>query len=328
MRPVRKRFLHWLAAGALALLGACGGGSDSGGSAGGGNAGAGANVPSSPALTNVQEVTVDAGPANAVNALFTSVTVCPPNASSGCAVIDHVLVDTGSSGLRLLSSAVPAALRQSLPAQPAANGNALVECTQFADGYSWGPVRLAGIKLGGETIASLPIQLIGDPAFPTVPSACSATGPSENTVTEFGANGVLGLGHSQEDCGAGCAQSAASGFYYACGMAGCSSTSAATALQVRQPVTLLAKDNNGIVLRLPTPPAEGTVSLTGSLIFGIGTQSNNALGTARVLTVDPGTGSLAISIDGRVYPTRFLDSGSNGLFFPSPGTPICDSKFY
>src|SRR3954471_11705643 len=77
---------------------------------------------------NVQPIVVNAGPANNyANGLFTSVTVCVPGTSS-CQTIDGVLVDTGSSGLRLLSSV----LTLSLP-QQTSNGNPVVECNQFVD---------------------------------------------------------------------------------------------------------------------------------------------------------------------------------------------------
>lgn len=327
----------WLLSICLSLMiTACGGGgSDSNSPAPAGtntsasaSSGPGPGASQTAALTNFQDVVVEAGSSNGINGLYTSVTVCAPANPGNCAIIDRILVDTGSTGLRLLSSTLPTALRQALPLQNAASGNALVECTQFADGYSWGPVRLAGMKLGGETISSVPIQVIGDPAYPTVPSDCSSTGPSENTVAEFGSNGVLGVGNFEQDCGIGCAQNAMAGFYYSCGASGCVNTVAATALQVRQPVTLLAKDNNGVVVRLPAPPAEGAVSLAGTLIFGIGTQTNNGLGTARVVTLNPSTGTLPITVNGITYANSFLDSGSNALFFPSPGTPVCHTSFY
>jgi hypothetical protein len=335
MRPLRSLRISLprriCAAGLALVLAACGGGggADSGGSnaaAGGNTSGGSSGSSGSAGLTNFQDLVVDAGPANGVNALFTTVTVCATTDATNCKTVDHVLVDTGSTGLRLLSSVLPASLK--LASQNAANGNPLVECTQFADGYSWGPVRLASLKLGGETIASLPIQVIGDPAFGSVPTACSSTGPAENTVADFGANGVLGVGNFAEDCGAACAQSAIAGFYYACGASGCSATTVPTAQQVRHPVTLLAKNNNGVLLRLPAPPSEGAVSLAGTMIFGIGTDTNNGLGGARVLAVDASSGTLSVSINGTAYANSFLDSGSNALFFPSPGTPVCDSHFY
>src|ERR1700680_3256566 len=85
---------------------------------------------------NVQPLSVNAGPANNyANGIFTSVTVCVPGSASSCQTMDGVLVDTGSIGLRVLSSA----LTLTLP-QQTANGNPVVECLQFQDGFVWGRV--------------------------------------------------------------------------------------------------------------------------------------------------------------------------------------------
>ncbi|MES2831740.1 MAG: DUF3443 domain-containing protein [Pseudomonadota bacterium] len=303
----------------LVLAGCGGGGSDRPSVAPG--------MPTAPVLTNFQQVVVQGGPTNGVNLPYTSVTICPPDGSSACQVIDNVLVDTASTGFRVLSSVLPPAFR--LPQQAAGDGiSALVECTQFADGYSWGPVKAATIVLAGETLRDVPIQVIGDPAFPNVPTDCSSSGPSENTVLEFGSNAILGVGSFIHDCGQACAQRAIPGTYYACSVVGCTPTRVDVEQQVRHPVTMLAKNNNGVVLRLPAVPQEGALTATGTLFFGIGTESNNGLGEATVYTVDPFTATLSASINGLIYPNSFLDSGSNGLFFPSRSIPVCRSGFY
>ena len=70
----------------------------------------------SPAGSNVLPVVVNGGPTNnALNQLFATVTICAPG-SSACQTIGGVLVDTGSVGLRLLSSAVTLALPQQMGA--------------------------------------------------------------------------------------------------------------------------------------------------------------------------------------------------------------------
>ena len=154
---------------------------------------------------NVQSVIVEQGPGGFANILFTSVTICAPGASSNCQTVDHIQVDTGSSGLRIIASVLSPAL--ALRQQTDASGNPVVECAQFVDGFSWGPVKIADVRLAGEVAASVPIQVIGDPAFTNVPASCSNTGPPENTVDAFGANGVLGIGLFVQDCGDVCAQS-------------------------------------------------------------------------------------------------------------------------
>ena len=48
------------------------------------------------------------------------------------------------------------------------------------------------------------------------------------------------------------------------------------AQQVVNPVTKFAVNNNGVIVQLP-PVTTSAASATGTLVFGIGTQSNNTL---------------------------------------------------
>ncbi|MBC7513907.1 MAG: DUF3443 family protein [Herminiimonas sp.] len=294
---------------------ACGGG-------GGGDSGTAPPVASTPA--NLQALTVGPGPGNGINHVYTSVVVCTPGDTASCRTIDRILVDTGSVGLRLLASVVPVSLRL---AQRTTGSAALVECTQFADGFSWGPVKTADIRLGGETLRSVAIQVIGDPAYAAVPADCSATGTAENSVDTFGSNGVLGVGNFADDCGDICARSTAAGVYYACTAFGCNGTTVPQAQQLQHPATLMVTHNNGVIVRLPGVDADGAVGVTGSLVFGIGTETNNGLGAARVYTVDPFTGTLPVTANGITFAASFVDSGSNATFFPST-LPPCSRAFY
>jgi Protein of unknown function (DUF3443) len=289
--------------GALCLSAiACGGG--------GGSGGVGVTPPPPP-TSNVASVIVDQGPnGTSVNTLFTSVTVCVPGSTTSCQTIDHIQVDTGSYGLRILAAPV---LTLTLPVETLPNGSSLAECTQFVDGYSWGPVALADVQIAGEIASSVPVQVIGDTRFPTVPSQCSGTGGiQEDTVATFGANGILGIGPFKLDCG-DCDTNATRGFYYACATT-CVETTVPTTLQVPNPVTHFAADNNGTIIVLPAVASAGAVTLTGSLIFGIDTQSNNASGTQTVLTTD-GNAQLLMTFKGQALANSFIDSGSNGIYF-------------
>jgi hypothetical protein len=290
-------------------LGGCGGG-------GGGGGGGG-----TPTTQNVQPISVDAGPASIVNIVFVSVVVCAPGSSVNCQTIDHVQVDTGSSGLRLLSSVISPAL--SLPQQVDANGNPLVECVQFVDGFSWGPVKQADMQVAGEKANSLAVQIIGDPAFPMIPASCSNSGPPENTVPAFGANGLLGVGLFLQDCGSACAQEAIPGAYYSCPASGCSPTPLAVDRQLQNPVALFSVDNNGTIIELPSVPTTGAATVAGSLIFGIGTQANNGLGSAKVLATDPNMGYIVTLFGGQNYATSYIDSGSSLFFVGTDLYPLC-----
>ncbi len=312
------------------LLAACGGGgggggggsSGTGGGTGGGD-GDGAAVYAEPVSgANVVGLVVDRGPTGKyVNGLFTTVTICQPN-SSVCQDIDHVLVDTGSYGLRLMAEVVTL----NLPQQNNGSGVPLAECAQFVSGYTWGGVHLADVTLGGERAASLPIQIIGDTRYPTVPVSCASSGGSLNSVQAFGVNGILGVGTGQEDCPS-CATSAVPGAYYACAQGGsCSQTTVPLSLQVKNPIAAFAVNNNGSFIRLPAVPASGSIQAYGYLVFGIGTQSNNALGQARVLTTSE-YGIFTTSYKNGIYPASFIDSGSNGLFFDDPTIPVCSGWY-
>jgi hypothetical protein len=274
----------------------------------------------------VQAITVDPGPASVINLAFVSVTICAPGSTTSCQTIDHIQLDTGSSGLRILSSVLTSSV--SLPQQTDASGNPIVECMQFADGFSWGPVKLADVKIAGEQASAIPIHIIGDPQFPTVPSACSSVGPAENTVQAFGANGILGVGLFQQDCGSFCTTNTSAGLYYVCPPSGCHASVASLAQQPPNPVAMFSADNNGVLIQMPSLPAVGAATASGSLIFGIGTQTNNGLGTATVFTVNPNTGFFTTTYKGLALSKSFIDSGSNGFFLPDPGIPICSSGFY
>jgi hypothetical protein len=268
----------------------------------------------------VQAISVTTGPAAAVGApevdiAYTSVTICVPGSTTQCQTIDGMLVDTGSSGVRVLSSA----LTLSLPQQKDSNGNPIVECAEFEDGESWGPVQTADISMAGEKASSLPIEVIGSPSFSNVPTGCSSLGPVEDDLASFGANGIVGVGNTVQDCGDACAVSVSSGqnvgLYYTCPATGCEVTAQADAQQVSNPVASFATDNNGVIIELPQ--ASGSeASLNGSMIFGIGTQSNNGLGSATVYTIDPNTGNITTTFNGQTYTDgAFLDSGSNAIYF-------------
>ena len=298
------------------------GAAGNGGGGGGTSGGAGTS-----ASNNVVPVIVDRGPNDigTADVPFISVTVCVPGTTT-CATIDHVSVDTGSTGLRLIASALPSNLK--LP-QQMTGGNPETECFTFADGYVWGSVRLADLKLGGESARNMQLQLIGDPAYPTVPSDCQATGTPENTIADFGANGIIGISQSPQDCGTFCTKAAGTG-YYSCRGTTCTGVAMPVANQLANPVTLFDVDNNGVVLTFPTVPETGAATLSGTLTFGVGTQANNALGNARTLTVD--TDNLLTTVYGGVtMSASFIDSGTNFLAFNDTSITRCkgqDAGFY
>jgi hypothetical protein len=305
----------------LTLVTACGGG---------GNTPAPTISTSPPALNNVIKVSVDGGPANSgsnVNRLYLDVTICSPGSSTHCQTIDHVLVDTGSAGLRLLSSVITPGLN--LGRLTGTGGFALLNCVQFVDNtFAWGPVATADIVLGGKTAASVPIQIIADPVFDRPAAACAVGGTAIDTLAVLGATGIIGLGLLKEDCGAACVATAHNGSYYTCTDASCTTTKGATAviaMQLKNPVSMFASDNNGVLIDLPAVSPDGASSLNGSLIFGINTQANNQLTSGRVLTTDA-AGNFSTLLAGQNLNTSFIDSGSNGNYFDSATIPPCSGR--
>ena len=251
---------------------------------------------------------------NYVDAAFVSVTVCVPGTST-CQTIDDVLVDTGSSGLRILSSALTTVM---LPQQKAPNGDPVAECLTFLGSFTWGPVETADVQIGGEKAGSVPIQVLSDTEF-KIPSGCTSSGfHSADTLSTLGANGIVGVGLFAQDCGSACEQpvqagSINPGWYYECPSSGtCQAIAVSLAQQVVNPVVLFPSDNNGVIIELPALSG-ATATVNGSLVFGIGTQSNNGLGGATIYTA-PGF-EFTTTFNNHAYPGSFIDSGSNGYFF-------------
>jgi len=319
---VRGLFVIALFAASLLTAGCGGGGGTPAGvvvGAGGGGGGTAANV---------QSISVNGGPLVSQgsiypNGAFTSVTICVPGTAS-CQVIDDVLVDTGSYGLRLLASQVTL----SLPTLSSSAG-AEMNCVSFVDlSYLWGPVAVADIKLGTkEVAASTPLQLIS--ADTNVPTSCSNGGTTDDdTVATLGANGILGVGPEPNDCGPACdpadTNTPPTGDpYYTCTSSTCTAALVAQADQVTNPVVLFT-DNNGVVVELPATSGEAEATLSGSLIFGINTQSNNQLTATNVFSLDQFDNFTVIfPTNGPALTSSFIDSGSNGYFFPDSNIPNC-----
>ena len=307
-----------LAVALIAVASSCGGGST--GSVSGNSSGGTGTT------NNVAQLIVDAGPdgIGTTDLAFTTVTVCVPGTST-CQTIDHVQVDTGSEGLRILSSV----LTLPLP-QQTSGGNSAFECTQFADlTFLWGPIATADIQVAGESAKSVPVQIINPAtASPAAPPDCSNQQfAQDSTIFDLGANAMLGIGSFRQDCGNACALSAIPGTYYSCNSTGCGNATQSLSTQVQNPVWMFASDNNGVILQLPAIPDTGRATASGSLIFGIGTQSNNGLGSATVLPVDSTFANFTVQFQGTTFTdVNFFDSGSNGYFFLDSAT-LTNSPF-
>jgi hypothetical protein len=201
------------------------------------------------------------------------------------------------------------------------------------DGTAWGPILSADIKINGEVASALPMQAIGENAYPMPTGGACASGPAITDLQSLMANGIIGVGIYQQDCGTACTQTSGNpGIYFACTSnkaGGCKATTVPLDSQVWNPIVKFPVDNNGIVIQLPSVPANGAASLTGKLVFGIGTQSNNGLGSATVITPvdDYGNIGTTFPVGGTKY-TGFVDSGTNTYTFldsATSGLALCTS---
>jgi hypothetical protein len=386
-----RRILTGLAAALAAIaLAACGGGGGGGStSAGGGGGGQtitqqiaaceqGLGTTNPGTYANQMPVLLDGGPCayftpsgassasvqqvGSLNQPFTTVTVCVPGAAQGsnsCLTVDHVLIDTGSFGLRLVSdpnNSTTSSFLASLPGVTV-SGSQVYECAPFASGVSWGSVRSADIYIGGEKstalapIGGVSIHVIGD-SEGNIPGACTsqaAGGTTQDTVDTLSANGVLGVGLFLSDCGSTCTTSGNS-FYFNCPSSGCVSAGVPASQQVANPVSFFGADNNGVILSIGAlASGSGAVTLSGTLTFGINTQSGSSTEAANQTaaslnayladqcgnfsTFITSLNGTAIANSDPINATQgtncasttvvqaslsFIDSGSNGVFFPIP----------
>jgi hypothetical protein len=298
----------------FALITGCGGG--------GGSADAipppGGGAPSAPLAANSFPVTVNGALCSSnsfLNKACVTVTICEPGTST-CQTISDILLDTASYGLRVFTQAIAIPLPQ-----VTIGTGALAECVQFGGGFSdWGPVRMASVILGGEPAVQVPIHVV-DSTFGSPPPACRNAERSPSTA---GYNGILGLGFFPEDCGPICATVAGNGLYYVCDGAGCTGTAVPLSSQVQNPASSLPLDNNGVIVQFPGVSSTGSPSVDGLVLLGIGTRSNNVPSGVTAYPANQ-VGDFTTIFNGVPF-AGFLDTGSNGLFFPSSGVlPNCAS---
>ncbi len=319
-----------------------------------------------PSAADTVTVNVNLGlTGNYDNGIFTSVTVCAPGSSTNCTTIPNVLVDTGSVGLRLLGSdaqGVSAAQVGNLgltQVTDPSSGEPEYECVQFGDlSYTWGPVQLATVTVGGETSSHLPgvaantgipIQVITTAATPqtiqvgtgtannpclTVPGSNDETftgGPDDDTVAVLGANGILGIGNFSQDCvlaTTNYCSSEVTGMYMGFNAStgeGIVDGTTPEGDQVWNFVSALPTDNNGTQISLPSVAANGSATASGTLTFGIGTESNNGMSSQAIYELDEYGNFASASYNSIAYTSTnsggtFIDSGSNALYVSDAGT--------
>lgn len=310
-----KRLIQFtviLALPSFLLLWGCGGGGSStaSNSSGGGTGGS----------SSANSVALSVGPGSFANGyangLYTTISVCQPG-TSNCTSLDHVLVDTGSTGLRILATELPSGF--TLPTAKSGS-NSLYECLSFLDSYAWGAVATADVELSGEKASSLPVQLISSAAAPSTCSNTLATpgSPEITSEADLGARAIIGVGNFASDCGDYCTTPASLDMYFGCSSStasSCSQVGVPVAQQVDNPVALFSTDNNGVVIQLASVPTGGEDSASGNMYFGIATQADNTPAAGLTVLDLNDVGDFGTNFQSTSLPDSFADTGSNALFF-------------
>ena len=250
-----------------------------------------------------------------------SVTVCSPGTST-CQTHQRY-----SAGYRKLRPADIQVAPDGVSLNQVTSGSgSLAECIQYVDGSSdWGPVQTADVILGNEPAVTVPIQVI-DSTFGTVPSSCGIpdTDPANKDSTEFWASASLprtAVRDAQRTQTSGCITSAADRPVPA--------TTAPLSNQVQNPVALLPVDNNGVILQLPSVSSRrddlGQRQPCARDRHPVEQHSFRGHDVSRQLHL----GEFTTVFNGSTYSQSFIDSGSNGLYFPAPSTvlPACTGPF-
>ncbi|MFP3637786.1 DUF3443 family protein [Paraburkholderia sp. SIMBA_054] len=328
----------------LAACGGGGGGGNSTSKAGGASSGPttpvtapsggglAADATATPTSYNaVNAVPVTVSNTDLINQPMVSVTVCQPGTGAGtnCTTVPNIIVDTESFGLRLFASAIPSTLGSLTGVTDTVSGKQITECLILGTANAFGSVRTADIKLSGEVAQNVPVHILADPAVTTPePSECIVNQVASSPAT-LHANGILGIGTSREDCGIDCQNNVYSAGYYASDSSTNTSIAVPVGKQVTNPVALFPVDNNGVVLELPQVSDSGTASTTGTLVFGIDTQANNALsGTSATLLQTTQYGDFRATYNGGAQTIAFFDSGSNAYYFGDTTIPRASNSFY
>jgi hypothetical protein len=261
-----------------------------------------------------------AKPGMGLNHLLVSVTVCPPGQSTDCPTVDDVMIDTGSVGLRLQASALPAGFADKLPVVRTSYGHQVAECLNFSSSQAWGGLHVADVSIGGSPLwaSGLKIQVVGDIDRPV--NACNQVGAAPTS------NGTLGVGVRSSDCTGNCDHASPPLFYKKeHGVWSPYTGSVPNDLRLPNPILRLppyrgVRFNNGFIIDLPSTPEHAPV-LNGTLTFGIDTVTNNRGTFANLVKLDDQGhfttvyGSVTPPTAGEIYAKSYFDTGTDQYEF-------------
>ncbi|MGB8260853.1 MAG: DUF3443 family protein [Terracidiphilus sp.] len=258
---------------------------------------------------------------------YTNVKICAPGSTTNCQVIDHVIVDSGSVGVRFIGSTIKKALLSALPAVTE-GPNPITECEIYVSSFIYGPLKKADIYWAGKVARNFPVQIGGAAGFP-IPTDCSSQGGSPtNDTASFDSNGLIGVAFPLVD----------TGIYYTCNSKGAKCAENYYG-GIPNLIGAFSSDNNGVTMTMPQISLNGSATpAIGSLVFGVGTEANNKppagtvplfnnsdglfhmqIGSSKATAyIDSGTNTMSIA---GTYPVC-TDPGGNGFFCPKSNTPL------
>ncbi|MDQ5922225.1 MAG: hypothetical protein QG673_2284 [Pseudomonadota bacterium] len=253
-----------------------------------------------------------------------SVTLYDENGESQ--VIDHVLLDTGSSGFKVLKSQLNSSLTFSSILQGNNPESPISSCVTYGSGYMFGSNNLAGLQIGGQRADNVPIQIINDGSQSSVPDNCSSNGRFANLLQTSGARGILGVNPMTFE-----SNSTLQNLIYVQTSSGFVNIveSSVQTLNVN-PLSLLMQNNNGLIISYPKVSKNSTISIYGTMVMGLNTTSNNVIpSTIQSVRGNPNTNLGYFDVNENGWPVSgIFDSGTDTLALGGYNIPVCnDSSF-
>lgn len=279
-------------------------------------------TPNPPQVNNTVPLIADSGyNGKAFNRMFVTVTICQPGTNI-CQTIDHIMPDSGSTGLRITKSSIqlsglPAITYQGLP---------ITQCMNYGGGYVYGGVVLADVRIGDESATSIPLQIIDDGDQSLVPDSCTSMA-TYLSFPDSGQRGNLGINPMTNP---------ANDYTL---VYSCESSDSCTELSnpVQQmPQTLnvnvisyFKQDNNGVIFSMPAIANAPAESVVGQMIFGIGTNSNNQVMESTVAVLGNPSSNMAnfTTNTGIQITPAIIDSGTEFIYWYDALLPACPEPF-
>jgi hypothetical protein len=270
---------------------------------------AGAHAAAAPQLAdNIVPIEVRQVTPTQYNKLFVDVTVC--NAARQCRTVPDVLVDTGSTGLRLLRGAL-----DGLDLAPVKDprGRALSNWSSFGSGDLWGTMHFAQVRVGAiATTRAIPVEVYDLPGRRDKLPDGYANVDARREIARMG-NGILGISPHRHH---------ARGYYVKGDKAGAPGASrwvevrVDAARQLTNPIAYFpAPYDNGSVISLPEVDwTSGANRVQGWLGLGIGAATEALFPHgARVVSHDLDDDGLFPAAIGTRRFDVLVDSGTNAL---------------